>query len=143
MGNVYPATREPKTPGYFEESSKVLNDTFLFSCIYSAPPFKLLAQYVKSWLLELKYLLQTPCVVGLMQKRGPVILIRTVWGRFLPSPTHETSFCCSAMSGLMNLACLKYLLRFTRFTVSFTRAPRVLQRLEVEIYGQLRIIEPV
>jgi hypothetical protein len=45
-------------------------------------------------------------VVGLRRKWGPVILIWTAWVQFLPSPTHETCLCCSAMSGLMKLDCL-------------------------------------
>ncbi len=46
-------------------------------------------------------------VVGLRRKRCPVILTRTAWFQFLPSPTHKTCLCCSAMSGLMKLACLE------------------------------------
>ncbi len=45
-------------------------------------------------------------VVGLRRKRCPVTLTVTAWVQFLPSPTHETCLCCSAMSGLMKLACL-------------------------------------
>ncbi len=33
----------------------------------------------------------------------------TAWAQFLPSPTHELCLCCSAMSGLMKLACLTIL----------------------------------
>ena len=46
-------------------------------------------------------------VVGLRRKLGPVILTWTAWVQFLPSPTHETCLCCSAVSGLMKLACLR------------------------------------
>ncbi len=45
-------------------------------------------------------------VVGLRQKRGPVILTCTAWVQFLPSPTHETCLSCSAMTCLMKKACL-------------------------------------
>ena len=37
---------------------------------------------------------------------GPVTLTWTASVQFLPSPTDETCLCCSAMSGLMKLACL-------------------------------------
>ncbi len=43
-------------------------------------------------------------VVALRRKRGPVTLTRTAWVKFLPSLTHKTCLCFSAISGLMKLA---------------------------------------
>ena len=44
-------------------------------------------------------------VIGLRRKRGPVILTRTAWVRFMPSLTHETCLRCSAISDFIYLAC--------------------------------------
>ena len=48
-----------------------------------------------------------PLAEWLRRKRGPESHVtRAAWVQFPPSPTHETCLLCSAMSGLMKLACL-------------------------------------
>jgi hypothetical protein len=49
-----------------------------------------------------------PLAEWLRRKAGfSHILTWTTWVQFSPSPTHDTCLLCSAMSGLMKLACLK------------------------------------
>ena len=49
---------------------------------------------------------QSACVTGCGESGVQSLLTVTAWVEFLPSPKHETCLCCSAMSGLMKLACL-------------------------------------
>jgi hypothetical protein len=55
----------------------------------------------------------------LRRKRGP--LTWTTWIQFPPSPTHDTCLLCSAMSGLMRLACLKFIHYIHIFLFLLTR----------------------
>ncbi len=71
------------------------------------------------------------CLFSLVVKTKAVsshILTWTVWVQFQPSPTHNMCLLCSAMSGLMKLACLDWNIASCQSRIPESDLPHLYQK---------------